>query len=85
MSSDMIARGMAAAAKNAGTDTANNLAAEFDETASYEEGDYVTYGGKFWRFNADHAAGEWDGTDAEIVTIGGELSRLFSLIDPDYP
>ncbi len=79
MAADIIARGMAANAKSAGEETANNIAPGFDETAVYAAGDYATYGGKLWRFTADHAAGAWDGTDAEEVTVGGELTRLAAL------
>lgn len=35
----------------------------FDDTVAYVSGYHVTYGGKLYRFTADHAAGAWTGTD----------------------
>ncbi|MCD8124285.1 MAG: hypothetical protein LUE23_04500 [Lachnospiraceae bacterium] len=48
----------------------------FDETATYASGDYCIYENTLYQFTADHAAGEWLGTDVEATTVAAELSEL---------
>lgn len=50
----------------------------FDDTAAYETGDIVIYDDTVYRFTADKAAGAWDSTKVEAVT-------LVSLIDNAEP
>ena len=52
------------------------VAPEFSDQSSYTAGSYVLKNGVLYRFTSDHAAGAWTGTDAETVTVGGELTRL---------
>lgn len=48
---------------------ADKIASEpFSDEKSYASGDYVTQGGRLWKFNTAHAAGAWTGTDADDVT-----------------
>lgn len=60
-----------------------SLADAFDETDAYESGDIVTYGHKLYKFNADHAAGDWTGRDVDEITVeelivaaSGDVSAL---------
>lgn len=52
----------------------STIATEFDESTSYTAGSYVLKNGVLYRFTSDHAAGAWTGTDAETVTVGGEIN-----------
>ena len=45
------------------------VAVAFSATTSYLSGEYVTYNGAVYRFTANHAAGAWIGTDAELITL----------------
>lgn len=49
------------------------IGAKFDANESYSTGDYVIYNGKLYKFTDDHATGAFDGTDAEEVTVAGEM------------
>lgn len=53
----------------------STIAPEFDSSTSYTAGSYVYKNGVLYRFTADHT-GAWTGSDAETVTVGGELTRL---------
>lgn len=48
----------------------------FDETASYNAGDIVVYEHGLYKFNTDHAAGAWDVTEVDAVTVIGLLNTL---------
>lgn len=61
-----------------------DIAPIFDATKEYSVGDYVIYtDGKLYRFTADHAAGAWVGTDAEMAVVGDEISELKSALNED--
>lgn len=53
----------------------------FSTSKPYVTGEYVWNDGTLYRFTAAHAAGSWTGSDAKVVTIGGELADLKSDID----
>jgi len=74
--SDAVAVNVGGQLTNANTEigrVAGYIAGVFDPATAYAAGDYVIRGGALWRFTEDHAAGAWIGTDAEQVTVGGEL------------
>lgn len=48
----------------------------FSTSTAYTAGQHVIYNGTLYAFTADHAAGAWTGTDAQAVTLGGEISAL---------
>lgn len=52
------------------------IAPLFDNTKAYVIGDCVIKDAKLYKFNTAHAAGAWVGTDAEVVTVGKELTDL---------
>jgi len=52
------------------------IAGAFDAAADYTAGAYVLKDGGLYRFDADHPAGAWIGTDATQVTVGTELTAL---------
>lgn len=53
-----------------------NEALTFDASTAYAAGEYVLQNSVLYRFTVDHAAGEWTGTDATAVKIGGEIGDL---------
>ena len=53
-----------------------SVAPNFDATTAYSTGDYVYQSGLLYRFTQDHAAGAWNASHVEAVTVGGELSRM---------
>ena len=53
-----------------------NEAQTFDATKTYSAGAYVLYNSVLHRFNTDHAAGAWTGTDAMAVKFGTELTYV---------
>ncbi len=57
----------------------DNLADAFDDTAAYAIGDVVTYEDGLYRFTAEHAAGGWDSTEVEAVTV----NTLIGDAEPD--
>jgi len=52
---------------------------EFDATTAYEEDDIVTYEDGLYKFNTDHAAGAWTGTDADEI----DILDLIASVEPD--
>ena len=48
----------------------------FDETATYNAGEIVVYERGLYKFNTDHAAGAWDATEVDAVTVIGLLNTL---------
>ena len=48
---------------------------EFDENATYQDGDIVIYKGVLYQFNADHS-GAWTGADAEPISVAEVLEML---------
>lgn len=68
-----------------------SVAPEFSNSAIYARGQHVYKDGRLYRFTASHT-GEWIGTDAEAVTVGGELANInivnvpsVNLYDNDNP
>ena len=53
----------------------------FDPAKDYAVGDVVNYEGRLRRFVAEHAAGEWIGTDAEEWSERKEVAELASEIN----
>lgn len=51
-----------------------SLAPVFSANTAYSAGDLVTYQGKLCRFTADHAAGDWTGSDASEVAMATLLA-----------
>ena len=58
----------------------DSVAPEFSASASYTAGSYVYKNGVLHRFTSDHS-GAWTGTDAEVVTVGGEVADLKADLD----
>ena len=65
-----------AAVDLSGKASESTIAPEFSTSASYTAGQYVYKNGVLYRFTIDHAAGAWIGTDAVVVTVGGEVTDL---------
>ena len=51
------------------------IAPKFSDQSTYAAGSYVLKGGILYRFTQAHS-GEWTGTDAETVTVGGEVDKI---------
>lgn len=58
-----------------------DIAPVFSAASSYKAGDYVFYDGALYCFTADHAAGEWTGTDAIAAKIADDVSSVKSAIN----
>lgn len=54
----------------------SDIAPVFDDTAAYSEGDLVYYDGALYKFDADHAAGTWDPTEATQTSVAAEFNKL---------
>ena len=52
------------------------IAPLFDNTKAYAIGDCVIKDAALYRFTTAHSAGAWVGTDAEVITVGKELTGL---------
>jgi len=61
--------------------TKGTMAPNFSAETAYTAGDYVWHSGKLYRFTADHAAGSWDGTDAEEAPLSAGIGDLKSEIN----
>lgn len=48
---------------------AADITGEFDATAAYAEGDIVMYEDGLYKFKTAHAAGAWDATEVDAITI----------------
>lgn len=57
----------------------STIAPEFDSSASYTAGQMVLKNGVLYRFTSAHS-GAWTGTDAEVVTVGGEVKGVNNAI-----
>lgn len=55
------------------------ITGEFNATESYDAGEVVVYEGDLYKFNTAHAAGAWDGTDADQTTV----VELINQAEPD--
>ena len=67
------------ALENAIADVSGMITGEFDAETAYSTGDIVTHEGGLYKFKADHAAGAWDATEVDSVTVAG----LVSAAEPD--
>ena len=47
----------------------------FSPAINYNIGDYTIYGGKLYRFIANHTAGSWNSSDAIVVNVTNELKN----------
>ena len=56
------------------------VAPEFSDQSTYTAGQMVLKNGVLYRFTADHT-GAWTGSDAEVVTVGREVSDLKSVLN----
>ena len=50
----------------------------FNATTAYTSGDVVTYEDGLYQFNADHAAGDWTGTDVDEI----DVLELIAAVEP---
>ena len=57
-------------------DLADNFAVAFDSTAAYTTGQLVVHDNKLYKFKADHAAGDWDATEVDRVSVSGLVDAL---------
>ena len=60
-------------------DVAKIITGFFDDTAAYNTGDVVIYEDDLYKFKADHAAGAWDATEVDSVTV----IDLITAAEPD--
>lgn len=56
------------------------IAPNFSAEASYNEGDHVIYGDNLYRFKTAKAAGDWNATTVDNVTVDTEIKRIEGLI-----
>jgi len=63
------------------SDMVSHVAEMFSESKAYTTGQYVWNGSKLYQFNADHAAGEWIGTDADETNLADSVVDLDSKTD----
>lgn len=56
------------------------IAPNFSTEASYNEGDHVIYGDNLYRFKTAKAAGNWNSTVVDNVTVDTEIKRIEGLI-----
>ena len=61
------------------SDVYDMIADTFETTEAYSTGDVVIYDGGLYQFNTDHAAGAWDSTQVDSVT----LEELVNAAEPD--
>lgn len=57
-----------------------DVAPEFSDAEAYSAGDLVFHDGILYKFSSDHAAGDWDATEATPTSVAGELSELKNTI-----
>ncbi len=48
----------------------------FDTTDSYAKGDFVMYDGKLYKFNENHAAGEWNASEVTETNLFSEIEYM---------
>ena len=68
-------------ASNLGLTKANIIATTFSSITNYYAGDYVFHNGTLYRFDVDHAAGAWTGSDATVVRLAEEVGDVQSQLD----
>lgn len=52
-----------------------NIADDYDDTETYNTGDYVFYQNIFYKCNDDGVTGTWDATKWDITTVADELAN----------
>ena len=52
-----------------------NIADDYDDTETYNTGDYVFYQNIFYKCNDDNVSGTWDATKWDITTVADELAN----------
>lgn len=60
-------------------DVAKMITGFFDNTTPYVTGDIVIYDDDLYKFNTDHAAGDWDATEVDQITV----IDLINAAEPD--
>ena len=60
-------------------DVAKMITGFFDNTTPYVTGDIVIYEDDLYKFNTDHAAGDWDATEVDQITV----IDLINAAEPD--
>lgn len=50
-----------------------NIAEDYDDTETYNTGDYVFYQNAFYKCNDDGVTGTWDSTKWDVTTVADEL------------
>lgn len=53
-----------------------DIAPEFSTTTAYAKGDLVYYNGTLYEFNQAHAAGAWNASHADAVSVSNIVSRI---------
>ena len=59
----------------------DNLAPTFSTSNAYAAGSYVLKDMVLYRFKVDHAAGAWNASEVEAVSLGGDLSAETAQVD----
>lgn len=59
----------------------DNIAVPFDATQPFSKGDYVTYDGTIYRFNTNHAAGDWNSGEVTAIVIAEVLKENQTELD----
>lgn len=54
---------------------------EFSTATAYSAGDIVTYERALYMFNTDHAAGAWNTSEVDAISVAGILGNLKSVIE----
>ncbi len=52
-----------------------NIADDYDDTETYDTGDYVFYQNAFYKCNDDSVTGTWDSSKWDITTVADELAN----------
>lgn len=58
-----------------------SFAPEFDDATAYSIGDYVVNNGVLYKFTSNHAAGVWNNSHVQTVTVMNEVESLSNDLD----
>ena len=58
---------------NTSQKNSQNISKDFDVNSTYVAGDYVYYNGKLYKFVKTHAAGDWDRSEVDEISITGDI------------
>ena len=53
-----------------------SIAPIFDSSTAYAAGEYCNYNGQLYKFDEDHAAGSWTGSDATATVLADVLAEV---------